>query len=192
MVYLTGSPQSPQVTLQPATIDEDEGKSAEVYCSATGNPKPQIYWERIDGQMSSDIYTRDGYLRFNSLQRSDSGSYRCYAQNSIGDHDQILNVYVRSSTPPTPENVYITPDNYDGRPGDEIKLSCDASPRGRVTWSKLGAVDLPRNVYVRGNEMIIQYSTIDDSGTYVCTVNFPTGGQKLANAYVNISPVSNQ
>lgn len=189
---LLGSPQAPQVTLQPVTIDEDEYKSAEVYCSATGNPKPQIFWDRIDGVMSSDIYTRDGYLRFNSLQRSDSGSYRCYAQNSIGDHDQILNVYVRSRQPTPSENVYISPESYTGAPGDEITLSCSASPRGRVTWSKLGAVELPRNVYVRGDEIIIQYSTVDDSGTYVCNVQFPSGGQRSANAVVYITPISNQ
>lgn len=188
----TGSPQAPQVTLQPVTIDEDEYKSAEVYCSATGNPKPQIYWDRIDAPMSSDIYSRDGYLRFNSLQRSDSGSYRCFAQNSIGDHDQILNVYVRSNQPIPSESVYIKPTSFSGRPGDEVTLSCNASPRGTVTWSKLGAVTLPRNVYVRGDEIIIQYSTVDDSGTYSCHVDFASGGRGSATAVVQISAVSNQ
>lgn len=146
----------------------------------------------MDAFMSSDVMIRDGYLRFNSLRKTDEGSYRCYAKNNVGDHDQILQVYVRGTTEAPIEEVYISPDVYRGHPGDEITLTCATQPAGRVTWSKAGAVELPRNAYVSGDVLSIQYSTVDDSGRYVCNSQFPSGNVRSAHADVTIQQTSHQ
>lgn len=186
-------PRAPQVTFSPTVIDEDEYSVAEIRCSAAGNPAPEIEWQRIDGFMSTDIVIREGFLRFNSLKKSDEGSYRCYARNSVGDHDQILQVYVRAQRGPSvPEEVSVSPERHTGQPGEEIKLVCNPQPQGRVTWTKAGAVELPRNVFVDGEELSIQYSTVDDSGRYVCNVQFPSGTTRSAYADVTIAARSNE
>lgn len=141
--------------------------------------------------MPSDVQIYDGVLRFNSLRKSDEGTYRCYAENTAGHDDQILNVYVNSRQP-SQESVYITPEYYNGLPGDEVKLQCVSQPRARVTWSKLGAPELPRNVFVRGDEIIIQYSTADDSGRYQCSAQFPSGMVKSGVVEVKIEPRTSQ
>lgn len=126
------------------------------------------------------------------MRKSDEGTYRCYAQNNAGDADQTLQVYVRSPSrqePPVSEGeVTISPTEHQGEPGEEIHLRCTAHPRGRVTWSKVGAVELPRNAYSSGEELIIRYSTVDDSGRYVCTVQFPSGTTRTS--FVQVSVVA--
>lgn len=138
--------------------------------------------------MSSDVIIRDGFLRFNSLRKSDEGTYRCFAQNEYGDADQVIQIYVRSrtQTPVEREEVVISPDHYSGEPGVEIVLRCSATPRGRVTWSKSGSYELPRNVYAAGEELTIRYATATDSGRYVCNVVFPSGTTRSSFAEVEV------
>uniref|UniRef100_W4VRB4 Putative heparan sulfate proteoglycan 2 n=1 Tax=Corethrella appendiculata TaxID=1370023 RepID=W4VRB4_9DIPT len=193
-------PRRPQVTLQPTIIDVDEYRSAEVHCSAIGNPMPVITWERLDGgQISRDTVINQGYLRFNSLRKSDEGSYRCLARNNVGDHDQLLEIYVRSEQPQPPvrptrppvpnyETVAITPENYIGRTGDEIRLTCICTPTGagRIEWSKSGEPSLPRNAYPSNEILIISHATIDNSGRYVCTAQFPSGVSRHSHVDVTV------
>jgi Immunoglobulin domain len=115
----------------------------------------------------------------------------------MGDHDQILQVYVRSRNVPTRpplvvENVQISPPSFDGRTGDEAKLSCYAQPRGVVTWTKNGQPIYNRNIFVSGEELFIRQATQGDSGRYVCTAVFPSGATKVASADVSFGPVYNE
>jgi hypothetical protein len=180
-------------------------------CTAHGTPKPRVQWYRLDADMSQDVIIRGGLLRFNSL-----GNYRCYAQNNVGDSDQTIQIYVRDGRRPQPqpqpdrrpppqpdrrptppdyelqEEVTISPNRYEGEPGGEIVLRCSSYPRGRVTWTKSGAVELPRNVFSSGEELTIRYSTVDDSGRYVCSIQFPSGNTKSSSADVTIVARSNE
>lgn len=191
-----GFPKAPEIRVSPTIINQEEFSVAEVRCEGTGSPEPRFEWSRLDGgRISPDVINREGYLRFNSLRKSDEGTYRCYAQNDAGDADQTIQVYVRPRTelPLTPEgDVSISPTEYEGEPGVEIHLRCSSQPRGRVTWSKVGAVELPRNAYSSGEELVIRYSTVDDSGRYVCTVHFPSGATRTSYAEVVIVARSNE
>lgn len=187
------------MTISPNFIDEPEYSNVEIRCTASGNPRPRVQWERIDGsQISSDVLIREGYLRFNSLRKSDEGTYRCSAQNDAGDGDQVIQIYVQEqrltpTRPPTPsrEIVTVSPVRFDGEPGEDVTLRCQSNPRGRVTWSKAGSVELPRNAEVAEDELIIRYPTADDSGRYTCTVQFSSGNTRTAHGDVNIVLRSN-
>jgi Immunoglobulin domain len=187
----------PQVTISPAALEVDEYSSDYSRCIVTGNPRPEIVWERLDGSFSSNVYASGEYLRFDSIEKSDEGNYRCYAKNSMGDHDQILQVYVRSRNVPTRppavfESVEISPPSFDGRTGDEVKLSCSAQPRGDVSWTKNGKPIYSRNVFINGEELFIRQATPEDSGRFVCTAVFPSGATKVASADVSFGPVYNE
>jgi Immunoglobulin domain len=204
----SGFPTAPQVLISPAIVNQDENTATELRCTASGSPEPRIQWLRLDGEMSQDVIIRDGYLRFNSLRKSDEGNYRCYAQNSVGDSDQTIQIYVRESRRPGPprpeqprprpdqpqpqEDVSVSPQQHSGEPGEEIVLRCTAYPRGRVTWTKSGAVELPRNVFSSGEELTIRYSTVDDSGRYICNVQFPSGNTRSSFSDVVIVARSNE
>lgn len=190
-----GFPRGPEIRVTPAIINQEEFSAAEVRCEGSGSPEPRFEWTRLDGgRISPDAVNRDGYLRFNSLRKSDEGTYRCFAQNNAGEADQTIQVYVRSrQEPPVSEGeVTISPEEHNGEPGEEIHLRCTAHPRGRVIWSKVGSVELPRNAYSSGEELIIRYSTVDDSGRYVCTVQFPSGTSRTSFVQVTVVARSNE
>lgn len=176
-------------------IDRDEFRSADVTCTATGFPTPIVTWERMDNHpLSSNVIIEYGLLRFNSLRKSDEGTYRCSARNDIGESDKILHVYVRESRPsPThPDHAYetvvINPDNYQGRSGEQITLTCVCQPRGQVRWAKTGEPDLPRNSYIQNELLIIEHATAENSGRYTCTAIFPSGRERSSFVDVSVSP----
>ncbi|XP_065079146.1 basement membrane-specific heparan sulfate proteoglycan core protein isoform X5 [Ochlerotatus camptorhynchus] len=188
-----GSPQrKPEVTISPDYINLEEYRSADVTCSGTGFPTPVITWERMDNHpLSSNVIIEYGLLRFNSLRKSDEGTYRCSARNDIGESDKILQVYVRESRPtqPTQETVQINPDNYEGRSGEQITLTCVCQPIGQIKWAKTGEPSLPRNSYVQNELLIIDHATVDNSGQYTCTAIFPSGRERTSYVDVIITPM---
>lgn len=146
----------------------------------------------MDGHpLSSNVIIEYGLLRFNSLRKSDEGTYRCSARNDIGESDRILQVYVRESQPQVPsyETVQINPGNYEGRSGEQITLTCICKPHGQIKWSKAGEPSLPRNSYVQNELLIIDHATLDNSGRYTCTAIFPSGRERTSYVDVMISPM---
>lgn len=165
----------------------------DVHCTATGPPAPRIQWIKLEGEISSDVIIRGGHLRFNSLRKSDEGTYSCFAENEAGSSDQTVIVQVRNGRqPPISEEVNVSPTRLTSEPGEEITIHCSSSPRGRITWSKAGAVELPRNAFVSGDDLTIRYSTADDAGRYVCTAQFSNGVSRSASSDVTITIRSNE
>ncbi|XP_062558821.1 basement membrane-specific heparan sulfate proteoglycan core protein isoform X3 [Armigeres subalbatus] len=193
-----GSPQrKPEVTISPDYVNSEEYRPADVTCTATGFPTPVVTWERMDGHpLSANVIIEYGLLRFNSLRKSDEGTYRCSARNDIGESDRILQVYVQSRDPRPPpggdityETVQINPGNYEGRSGEQITLTCVCQPKGSVKWSKAGEPSLPLNSYVQDELLIIDHATIDNSGRYTCTATFPSGRERTSFVDVMVSPM---
>lgn len=159
----------------------DEGSSSEVECQSSGTAPIQYSWERLNGALSSDIDINDGYLRFNSIQKSDEGDYRCTSRNYYGEDSKILHVYIRGDSPPTqppypqPSIVEISPPHFSGRPGDEVRLSCSSQAGSRLDWSKSGQERLAYNIRVTHGILIIHEARIEDSGRYICT-SYPSFG----------------
>lgn len=151
----------------------------------------------MDGHpLSANVIIEYGLLRFNSLRKSDEGTYRCSARNDIGESDRILQVYVQSRDPRPPpggdityETVQINPGNYEGRSGEQITLTCVCQPKGSVKWSKAGEPSLPLNSYVQDELLIIDHATIDNSGRYTCTATFPSGRERTSFVDVMVSPM---
>lgn len=95
--------------------------------------------------MPQHIEVNRGHLRFQSIRKEDEGEYRCAAINSVGSDDQIIKVYVRTTTPqphpddngPTVEQneIVIVPTHYEGGPNEDVQLSCSGSS-GNLNWAK--------------------------------------------------------
>lgn len=138
----------------------------------------------------------DSLLRFRELRVPHQGEYRCSARNRFGDDSQLLRVYVtekprqpqpQPQDPWPPGNVVeITPSTVSGRPGDELRLLCRPLIGGAsVVWSKAGhGTQLPSNVYVSRDTLIIQQAQREDAGQYTCTANVP--GQRPATGHAHV------
>lgn len=159
----------------------------EVYCTATGFPTPELSWERLDGSFSPSAYYRDGVLRIPTAQKSDTGTYRCIGVNNAGEHDQLIQIYVRDREEPSVA-IYVTPDRFDAVEGEDVTLRCEASGRGLVEWVKQGQRELPTNAYARGETLVIRNAYAADSGRYLCTVKLPGNVVLTAHSDVRVLP----
>ena len=67
--------------------DVCEGSLVILSCKATGKPKPNITWTRVagDGTESAPLPAVDGNYIMSNIQRNLSGTYRCTADNGVGD-----------------------------------------------------------------------------------------------------------
>jgi hypothetical protein len=68
------------VHILPAALLIDAGQPAELVCSASGLPVPEIFWLK-DGQRLRGQFATDPRLKINSVQREDQGMYQCVARS---------------------------------------------------------------------------------------------------------------
>ncbi len=63
-----------------------EGSDIQLFCEAAGRPTPNITWSRVleDGSNSEVLHNRSTW-DFPNINRTASGTYRCTADNGIGN-----------------------------------------------------------------------------------------------------------
>ena len=67
-----------------------EGGSFNMPCEASGDPKPNVRWIKVDnGQRING-----SILNFTKINRSDAGQYRCEAENDCGSNSRVQSVEV--------------------------------------------------------------------------------------------------
>ena len=90
---------SPQVTVSPNTQTVIENRTATVYCSASGNPKPVVTWSKVNGSLKGEsVPTTDGKLEILNSSYNDTGTYACTAINIIGQDQKMTNLYVEGGS----------------------------------------------------------------------------------------------
>lgn len=63
-----------------------EGSELQLFCIASGRPAPDITWVRITSSGSaSDVLHRNATWNFKNISRIDAGTYRCIADNGVGN-----------------------------------------------------------------------------------------------------------
>ncbi|VDM94871.1 unnamed protein product [Thelazia callipaeda] len=62
------------------------GEEVELQCPATGAPdiEREVYWEKVDGELSHMNLIREGNLIVNDIQQKDGGVYRCTVKTDSG------------------------------------------------------------------------------------------------------------
>ena len=88
------------LSLEKNTLQTGRGFETEITCVVTGEPQPRVMWYK-DGQIlnitshSRTEYQRAGskhILIIHNTQGSDFGTYMCYATNSIGGEQEMVEV----------------------------------------------------------------------------------------------------
>ena len=90
---------APKVTISPTSqLTVNETNTAALFCSATGNPAPQLSWVRVNGSLPSNRIkvTSDGLMQIVDVRLEDAGKYRCMARNILGKDENTANLVVRS------------------------------------------------------------------------------------------------
>ena len=92
---------SPKVTISPASqLTVNESNTAALFCSATGNPAPQLSWVRVDRSLPSNRIkvTSDGLMQINDVRLEDAGKYKCMARNILGKDEKVSSLVVQSKS----------------------------------------------------------------------------------------------
>ena len=64
------------------------------YCSADGNPKPKVFWSKINGTRSANTYIQHNKLEIRNATYDDSGKYVCKATSLLGNVQRVAELFV--------------------------------------------------------------------------------------------------
>ena len=135
----------------------EEGKTATLVYTATGQPVPTITWSKIDGRLGNTLQI-DGNLTLPLVKLESEGTYRCEAKN-------VVNTKTAKATIRVVPSIVIPPKLVTVAKGSHVQLSCKAS---NITWQRQGGI-LPRGHKIHANGTLILLNVSDDSaGVYVC------------------------
>uniref|UniRef100_A0A8C5MHL4 Cell adhesion molecule 1 n=1 Tax=Leptobrachium leishanense TaxID=445787 RepID=A0A8C5MHL4_9ANUR len=140
------------VTTKSSQAVAREGESLELNCIADGKPRPEtVLWKRVDDDLPEHVMILEGSLLFSILNKTDNGTYRCEASNTVGSTtaDYTLFVHDPPTTLPPPTTTTTTttttkpliipdasattePAVHDTRAGEETPLVVDHAVIGGV------------------------------------------------------------
>ena len=88
---------APKVFVSPERKTVTENQTAIFYCSANGNPKPDLTWKKINGYSAGGKVLRNldrGKLEIRNSTSNDSGRYICTGVNALGRDWKIVELIV--------------------------------------------------------------------------------------------------
>ncbi|XP_060809746.1 basement membrane-specific heparan sulfate proteoglycan core protein isoform X4 [Amyelois transitella] len=167
--------RAPEVSIEPAVNEYNEGDRIELVCRASGNPEPTISWRRADARKplpnSATIY--GGALIIEEAVEDDSGDYRCIASNSEGSSDRIALIVVRPRphTPQQRDRLTVSNTTPMVNEGNSTSVTCTGTPgipAGTIQWVRQDRTDLQYNVRSENGVLYIENAQPDNQGVYVC------------------------
>nr|XP_051696750.1 hemicentin-2 isoform X2 [Oryctolagus cuniculus] len=170
----------PTLTTLPGDRSLRLGDRLWLRCAARGSPTPRIGWTHNDRPVTEGVSEQDGgsTLQREAVTREDSGTYVCWAENSVGRVQTASFVHVKEA--PTLHGEAFS---YLVEPvGGSIRLDCvvHGDPAPNIHWTKDG---LPlRGSRLRrrlqNGSLTIHRTEMDDAGQYQCVAENEVGTVK--------------
>ena len=137
----------------------------------TGFPPPKITWRKVhDNLIQSRVFVKDGQFSIITVQKKDSGLYKCQASNHLGYDFAVTQLNVI-------ELPYFTvrpPAQFETGKTLRKSLNCQAAghPKPTVTWLKVNSqLPIGRSMVSGNGTLMIWDSKEGDSGTYNCVAS---------------------
>ncbi|XP_034543298.1 B-cell receptor CD22-like [Notolabrus celidotus] len=145
------------------------GSSVTLKCSSDANREANYTWLKRNQSLPSE----EPQLVFTSIQPSDSGEYRCTAENELGKRTSEP-VFIDVKYAPQLPSVSVSPSGEIVE-GSSVNLTCssDANPAANYTWYKENE-DSPK---ASGPVFTITESRAEHSGNYYCEAHNGIGRQ---------------
>ncbi|XP_058246105.1 hemicentin-1 isoform X2 [Hemibagrus wyckioides] len=168
------------------------GQSVSVPCSATGQPKPELQWQKLGGSVGgeSDLRTfTNGTLHIKNAQLKHGGVYTCTAFSSAGRASRDIMLILQ-----VPPMIHVGQSEVSVIQGFQTLLPCSAAgvPDPRIHWEKNG--DVIQNLQgkftvLRSGELIIERTQPSDAGMFTCVaVNAAGSAHHKVQLSVNMRP----
>ncbi|XP_074951733.1 neural cell adhesion molecule L1-like protein isoform X2 [Phalacrocorax aristotelis] len=158
-----------------------EGYSAFLHCEIFASPAADIRWTKDDSiePLSTLRYelNKNGTLEIKETKKEDSGSYACWAANSVGKRAITANLDIRDAT-----KLVVTPKNPRVLKSHSILLKCQSEYDShlkhsfKLSWRKNGD-KLPVNstedgrIILDRDTLFISSVTLEDQGVYTCVAS---------------------
>nr|CAD7395861.1 unnamed protein product [Timema cristinae] len=175
----------PMFTKVPVNVSEVAGSNARLECAATGQPPPQIAWQKDAGtdfpaarERRMHIMRSDDILFIVNIKAADTGVYSCTAKNQAGI------IVANASLTVLEKPLFVKPmENKEVTAGEPIVLECmtSGSPKPKLTWTKDGGplFTTERHFFTAEDQLLIIVATDpSDAGTYECEMTNKLGTQK--------------
>lgn len=185
-VYIDGTLN---ITSIPLNANATKGQSFRLPCVAKGYPVPKVTWSRDGVRIPVDqrqSVSDDNTLHISSVQKGDSGQYKCTAQSSNKKEERIVAVTVFELPKPT----IASQTWHEGKKGT---LTCYTE--FNAWWLKDGRslTNTPPNlniIEVAGSMSILQLQSLTaaDSGKYTCIASNRAGTTSVSKEMVVYVP----
>ncbi|XP_023337137.1 lachesin isoform X2 [Eurytemora carolleeae] len=170
----------PKITTQSrSNLTVRKESSLMLSCNASGFPEPRITWQRQHQMLpSGEKILNNTFLKFEHVQRSDSGTYICTANNGVGPPVQeTISVNVIYSPEIDVDKRWVH-----GGVGYEAVISClvYGDPEPQVLWYR-NTMLLDRNEkrlmeqYGQRHRLVITDMGLEDFGNYSCSAENELG-----------------
>ncbi|NWW29580.1 NCHL1 protein, partial [Panurus biarmicus] len=157
------------------------GYSAFLHCDIFASPAADVRWTKDDSiePLATFRYelNKNGTLEIRDTKKEDSGSYACWAANSVGKRAITANLDIRDAT-----KLVVTPKSPRVLKSHSISLKCQADYDShlkhsfKLSWRKDGD-ELPVNS-TEGGRIILDRDTLfissvllEDQGVYTCVAS---------------------
>ncbi|XP_066595289.1 tyrosine-protein phosphatase Lar isoform X3 [Prorops nasuta] len=206
--YITYMTSPPTILLKPQTQHVKTGGIASFFCTADGQPSPEIHWRKNNRQLSQsqNRYTVHEYKENGSLLRiepvkatRDSAVYECVAENGVGDAvsaEAQLFVHDADNLPNGFPMITQAPVSKVVEKGHNTFLPCTAmgSPPPIISWMRdMIPIDTsnPRYTVLESGALQITASDVKDQAKYECVANNSVGTEysKATMLYVKVRRV---
>uniref|UniRef100_A0A8C8EII2 Obscurin-like protein 1 n=1 Tax=Oncorhynchus tshawytscha TaxID=74940 RepID=A0A8C8EII2_ONCTS len=203
------SDDRPHFLIKPLSLRVDRGEDAAFSCKLSGNPLPQVVWEK-DGKKLSDIFesahfnvsSQDGgwfQLKIFQTRMPDGGVYTCRAHNNQGGAlaGAVLLVELvperQENGPDEPNLNSANVKKFAVSEGKHAKFRCfvTGKPKPEIIWKKDGAPLEAgrRHLLFEDREgyytLKVMYCKHQDTGLYVCAASNALG-HTLSSVYLTV------
>ncbi|CAL8399171.1 unnamed protein product [Arctogadus glacialis] len=178
------APKTPSVTVSPSG-EIKEGSSVTLNCSSDANPAADYTWFKVNIDNSSRDMNKGQPLVFGHILSTDSGQYRCDAQNKLGKKSVSISINVQYG--PKHTSVYSSPSGGIEE-GSSVTLSCssDANPAANYTWFKEHEVSVEES----GQKHTITNIPPELGGNYYCQAHNEIGRHNSPFLFIKVTSSS--
>ncbi|KAL3851941.1 hypothetical protein ACJMK2_015632 [Sinanodonta woodiana] len=185
----------PEIKIPLTMVKVAEDQSVVLPCETIGKPHPVIYWKKGVQKLEGEHYIPhpSGNLTLKNAEKSDEGSYTCYAQNKYGSVEATGKLIVRKKTeitsPPFPKEQQV---NFRRDAHFQCSATTDdqESKNLRITWLHNGIpVDLhnPDVKITDAYGLILKNTSSKNTGNYTCVA---TNGLDSASASAQLNVIA--
>ena len=179
---------APQFTQPLKATEVVEGNPVRLKCRMTGTPVPTAEWFKngeklkLSRRIKADVIGDMCQLSFTETQADDSGDYKCVVTNDLGSASTEGELIITKPivAPEFKEKLKSLQVNEGERAQLDVRVS--GNPEPSVSWFRGSqAINNEGRFIVKTGEvdelysLIIDETTLDDSGTYKCVASNEAG-----------------